>query len=243
MLERTVLRSGVRDHVVQNLPWGRKLTSWINWEPIKDVAHALPELILFASSKATTGTPFSRSQGWTSRTFSSLLSSNLTSPNSTHHSSHAYAPTGFELLFLSPVFPWSILLEQTLEYRCKDGRLTVSSCCVTISNPDLPSSSETGVNPGIRSWKEHLSEWARCQEAIGGIYFTKKWRAETLQPGLEFDNFKPRLKISIFKCISWLNGLFLGRWLGFSERGSQGLSNATNFASYLANFFSPSSHL
>ncbi len=58
--------------------------------------------------------------------------------------------------------------------------------------------------------KKHLSEWARCQKAIGGIYFTKKWRAETLHPGLEFDNFKPRLKSSIFKFISWLNGSFFG---------------------------------
>jgi hypothetical protein len=55
-----------------------------------------------------------------------------------------------------------------------------------------------------------LSEWARYQKAIGGIYFTKKWRAETLQPGLVFDNFKARLESCIFKCISWLNGPFLG---------------------------------
>ncbi len=34
-------------------------------------------------------------------------------------------------------------------------------------------------------------------KAIGDIYFTKKWRAETLQPGLEFDNFKPQLKSGI----------------------------------------------
>jgi hypothetical protein len=58
--------------------------------------------------------------------------------------------------------------------------------------------------------KYHSSDWDRCQKAIGGIYFTRKWRAETLQPGLEFDNFKPRLKSGIFKCISWLNGSFFG---------------------------------
>jgi hypothetical protein len=66
------------------------------------------------------------------------------------------------------------------------------------------------VKQGIRSWKKHLSDWAQFQEAIGGIYFTKKWRAETLQPGLEVDNFKPRFKSSIFKSISWLNGSFSG---------------------------------
>ncbi len=124
-------------------------------------------------------------------------------------------------------------------FRCENGRFPASASYVTISNPDLLSSSETGVNPGIRSWKKHLSEWAQCQKAIGGIYFTKKWRAGTLQPGLEFDNFKPRLKSGIFKCISWLNGSsFEGWWSGLSERGSQDLSNGTNVASLLDNLLS-----
>ncbi len=68
-----------------------------------------------------------------------------------------------------------------IDYRCEKGRVLVYASCVTISNPDLLSSSETWVDPGRRSWKNHLSEWARCQKAIGCIYFTKKWRAETLQ--------------------------------------------------------------
>jgi hypothetical protein len=38
-----------------------------------------------------------------------------------------------------------------IDYRCEDGRFLVSASCVTISNPDSLSSSETGVNPGIRS--------------------------------------------------------------------------------------------
>jgi hypothetical protein len=67
-----------------------------------------------------------------------------------------------------------------------------------------------GSNSGIKSWKEILSGWARCQKANGVIYFTRKWRAETLQPGLEFDIFKPRLRSGIFKCISWLNGPYFG---------------------------------
>ncbi len=87
----------------------------------------------------------------------------------------------------------------------------MSASCVTISNPDLLSSSKTGVHSGIRRWKKkHFSEWAQCQKAIGGIYFAKKWRAETLQPGLEFGNSKPRLKNGVFKCICWVNGAFLG---------------------------------
>ncbi len=127
--------------------------------------------------------------------------------------------------------PWYAqgTLIRTIDYRCEDGRFLVSTSCVTISNPDSLCSCATGVNLGIRSWKKHLSEWARCQKAIGGIYFTKQWRAETLQPGLEFDNFIPWLESCMFKCISWLNGsVFLWWWSGFSERGSQDPSNGTN---------------
>ncbi len=35
--------------------------------------------------------------------------------------------------------------------------------------------------------KKHLSKWARCQKAIGGLKFAKMWRAETRQPGLMLD--------------------------------------------------------
>jgi hypothetical protein len=53
------------------------------------------------------------------------------------------------------------------------------------------------------------------------------------------DIFKPLQNCSIFKCISWLNGSFFGWWTsGFSERGSQDLSNGANVVSQLANFFS-----
>ncbi len=46
-----------------------------------------------------------------------------------------------------------------IDYRCEDGRSPVSTSCVTISNPDSHSSSETGVDPKIRSWKSsHLNE-------------------------------------------------------------------------------------
>jgi hypothetical protein len=40
---------------------------------------------------------------------------------------------------------------QHIDYECEDGRFPVPASCVTISNPNLLSSSETGVNPGIRS--------------------------------------------------------------------------------------------
>ncbi len=49
--------------------------------------------------------------------------------------------------------------DQTIDYRCEDGRFPVSVSYLTISNPDLLSSIETGVNPGIRSWKStYLNE-------------------------------------------------------------------------------------
>jgi hypothetical protein len=109
--------------------------------------------------------------------------------------------------------------------------------CVTVSTSDLLSSSGTGVNRGIRSWKKHLSEWARCQKAISGIYFTNKWRAETLQPGLEFDKFKPRLLSGIFKCISWLNGSFLGDDRGFLKEGVKTYQMATMSPLNLSSLF------
>jgi hypothetical protein len=83
---------------------------------------------------------------------------------------------------------------------------------MTISNPDSLSSRETEVNHEIRSLKNHLSGLALCQKqkAIGGIYFPKMGRAETLQSASEFDNFKSRFKSGTFKWISWLIGLFFG---------------------------------
>ncbi len=108
-------------------------------------------------------------------------------------------------------------------YICEDGRFPESESCVTIPNSDsLSSSNETWVIPEIRSWKSTCNVWAWCQKAIGGIYFTEKWRVETIQPNLEFDNFKPRLKNGIFKWISWLNASFFGGDdRSFSERESQ----------------------
>ncbi len=124
------------------------------------------------------------------------------------------------------------------------------------STARYPSSSETRFNVGIRRWKLHLPEPTWCQESIGGICFTNKLPATSLPPRLGFDNFKPRplqkrflvflppLKRSIFQCISCLNGSFFfsvffpGWTLGFTEIGSQPLSNGTNVASLLANYFS-----
>ncbi len=42
------------------------------------------------------------------------------------------------------------------------------------------------------------------------IFFIQR-RGVSLQPGLEFNNFKPWIKSCVFKCISWLSGSFFGR--------------------------------
>jgi hypothetical protein len=70
--------------------------------------------------------------------------------------------------------------------------------------------------------------------------FHKEVKSETIQPCLEFDNFKPRLKGFIFKCISWLNGsLFGSHNRGFQKEGvrSRDLYNGINVSSQLASSF------
>ncbi len=71
----------------------------------------------------------------------------------------------------------------------RGGSFPVLTCCVTILNPDSLSSSEIR-NGGIRSWEMHLTVWAWCLKAIGGIYLTKKWRAEILQPWFRIWRFQ-----------------------------------------------------
>ncbi len=70
-----------------------------------------------------------------------------------------------------------------------------------------------------KRWKTQWSQWTRSQKALGGVYSKKKRIAKTPQPGFEFYKtyitytvtcIKPCHKYGIFKCISWLNGSFLG---------------------------------
>jgi hypothetical protein len=99
---------------------------------------------------------------------------------------------------------------EAIDCACADGRFPVSASCGTIQNPDLLSSSETEVNPGIRSSKMHPSERVQRLEAIGEILFPKKWKAATLQPGLGLTIAKNSKinKSGIFQCVSWLSGSF-----------------------------------
>ncbi len=86
------------------------------------------------------------------------------------------------------------------------------------------------------SWNEqlkrHSSDWARCQEDVGGIYFTKKvksWDSTTWLRVLRFQTqaWKGYLQMHLLA----ERFIFWRWWSGFSETGSQGPSNGTNVAS------------
>ncbi len=101
---------------------------------------------------------------------------------------------------------------KSIGYRCEDGRLPLSASCVAISNPDLLYSSETGVDPWMRSWKKRLSECVQCQKAIGGIYFTKRVKNWDSTAWFRIWHVQTQAWSGIFKCVSWLNGSFFGGW-------------------------------
>jgi hypothetical protein len=60
----------------------------------------------------------------------------------------------------------------------------------------------------------HLNELDVRNSLVVSTFITKNGRVETLQPELEFVNFKALLKSGIFKCICWLNGSFLRVMIG-----------------------------
>jgi hypothetical protein len=89
-------------------------------------------------------------------------------------------------------------------------------------------------------WTSPMSEchWSWCS-----IYFTEKWRAEPLQPGLEFDNVKLLVEGSIFNASS---GQTVSS-LGGNDRGflKDGVKNYPTAPMPLLNSptLFPSSHL
>jgi hypothetical protein len=89
---------------------------------------------------------------------------------------------------------------------------------MAFSNTRYLSSSETRVNAGIRGFKFHLSELTWCQESVGGICFTNKWRAASLQPL----TFQTSAQTQYFQMhlLLWVNGsFFLGEHRGFLKEG------------------------
>jgi hypothetical protein len=85
-----------------------------------------------------------------------------------------------------PVSASGILVDGK-DYRWEDGWVSLSASWATISNSDSVSRSETGVISRIRSGKR-CSLNQRDVIGIGGICFTKQWRAETLKCGSESKN-------------------------------------------------------
>ncbi len=61
----------------------------------------------------------------------------------------------------------------SIDYGSDDGRFPVSATCVTLSNPESLSSSETKVTLENKMNKALIRIFG-CQEATGGIYFRKK---------------------------------------------------------------------
>jgi hypothetical protein len=48
----------------------------------------------------------------------------------------------------------------------------------------FPAVKQGGINDEIRNLKEKKTDRDWSQKAISGVYFAKKWRAETLEPGV-----------------------------------------------------------
>jgi predicted membrane protein len=68
----------------------------------------------------------------------------------------------------------------------------VSASCVKSSNPHSLYSSEKGIKLGIRSWRKHVFEWARCRKAVFGLTFRKKaksWDSTTWCPIGQFQTW------------------------------------------------------
>jgi hypothetical protein len=58
---------------------------------------------------------------------------------------------------------------RAIDYRCAEGRFSLSASGVTILNSPSLSSSKTEVRNGIKSWKARLLLSAERQEAMGGL--------------------------------------------------------------------------
>jgi hypothetical protein len=136
----------------------------------------------WSSRRARESTTWDRRDGTSSRAWcSSTLcftcrSSKASRPQVIHHLTTLRSlPTARRLFH--PVYArvYSVFLHaSTMDSRCEEGSFPVYASCMTISNPDSLFSNGTGLNPGIRSFKKHSTDWARCQRATRGIYFTKK---------------------------------------------------------------------
>jgi hypothetical protein len=109
-------------------------------------------------------------------------------------------------------------VNKSIDYRCADGSFLMSPRGLAVSSTRYISSHETRANASIRGWKLHLSESTWCQESVGGICFTNKWRAASQQPltlsndgeSSVISNASPGLTVCFF---------FWGEHRGFLKEG------------------------
>ncbi len=64
---------------------------------------------------------------------------------------------------------WRLDTDGTIDYRCAEGRFSLSARGMTILNSPSLSSSKTEVRNGMKSWKARLLLSAERQEAMGGL--------------------------------------------------------------------------
>ncbi len=128
-------------------------------------------------------------------------------------------------------------VNKSIDYRRADGSFLMSPRGLAVSSTRYISSHETRANASIRGWKLHLSESTWCQESVGGICFTNKWRAASQQPltlsndgeSSVISNASPGLTVCFF--------FFFGVNIGvFWKRESRPIE-WRQCASQLANFF------
>ncbi len=105
----------------------------------------------------------------------------------------------------------SLWWPETADYRCADVRFLKSPRGMAVFNTKCLSSSEKRFDAGIKGYGN-------------GTYLNQLDARNLLVVSVSHsaapDIFKPLLKCSIFKCISWLNGLFFGgEHRGFLKEG------------------------
>ncbi len=88
-------------------------------------------------------------------------------------------------------FLWFIGVCGSIDYNCEDGRFSgVRELNYNLQPWLAPAPKQVwSLEWEAVKKKTHSFEWSWCQDDSGGIFFTKKQRAEILHPGLEFDNF------------------------------------------------------
>jgi hypothetical protein len=94
-----------------------------------------------------------------------------------------------------------------------------------------------GVNPRIRSWIKHSSDWARCQKGHWWYLFHKEVKSWDSTTWFRIWQFRTLASLRYLQThLLAKRFVFGGWWSGFSERGIQDVSDGTHIASSFAKF-------